>query len=256
MPGCLRSLETAVDEIVIVDTGSTDSTPAIAAAAGAKLIFADWKDDFSAARNEAVKHATGDWILTIDADERLMWGHGQLVRQICDRADPDIWGLGMYCYSPALDGTVTYPILECKWDIDMGTLVSHPLMRIHRNLPEIVWENRAHENFSESVKRQGKRCVNTPISIWHEGYRESYVKATEKLERNRRIQEMDVAEKPDDPWVRYNLGRTYAAMGLLDKADAEFRWAAEHADPEAPWRPVMLRDWKNLQTRVPAGASA
>ncbi|MGV3614796.1 MAG: glycosyltransferase family 2 protein [Fimbriimonas sp.] len=68
---CLASLAGAVDEIVVVDTGSTDGTVGIARKFGAKLLDFVWKDDFSAARNAALENATGDWILSIDADEWL-----------------------------------------------------------------------------------------------------------------------------------------------------------------------------------------
>ncbi len=66
---CLRSVDGMVDEMVIVDTGSEDNTPAIAKSMGASVFFFQWKDDFSAARNESLKYASGDWILVLDADE-------------------------------------------------------------------------------------------------------------------------------------------------------------------------------------------
>src|SRR5204863_5400745 len=66
---CLESVKDIVDEMVIVDTGSTDSTLDIAREYGAKVIPHVWKDDFSEARNVSLDHATGDWALWLDADE-------------------------------------------------------------------------------------------------------------------------------------------------------------------------------------------
>ena len=68
---CLESVKDIVSEIVIVDTGSTDSTIKIAKDYGAKLYSFGWINDFSAARNFALSKSTGDWILYLDADERL-----------------------------------------------------------------------------------------------------------------------------------------------------------------------------------------
>ena len=73
LPGCLESVADLVDEIVIVDTGSTDATKAVAARFGAKVKIFDfaWCDDFAAARNESLRRAGGDWVLWLDADDRV-----------------------------------------------------------------------------------------------------------------------------------------------------------------------------------------
>ncbi|MFM7370726.1 MAG: glycosyltransferase family 2 protein, partial [Sphaerospermopsis kisseleviana] len=71
LPRCLESVQSLVDEIVVLDTGSTDKTPEIAQQFGAKLHYFQWCNDFSAARNEALKYVTGDWVLVLDADEVL-----------------------------------------------------------------------------------------------------------------------------------------------------------------------------------------
>src|SRR5437764_1210688 len=71
LPDCLGSLAGYLDEGVVVDTGSQDRTREIAVAAGARVYDVPWADDFAAARNAALERASGDWILYIDADERL-----------------------------------------------------------------------------------------------------------------------------------------------------------------------------------------
>jgi glycosyltransferase involved in cell wall biosynthesis len=68
---CLESIAALVGEIVVVDTGSSDRSREIAAGHGARVIDYEWQDDFAAARNFAIDHATGEWILYIDADERV-----------------------------------------------------------------------------------------------------------------------------------------------------------------------------------------
>ena len=71
LPSCLAGVAELVDEIIVVDTGSTDGTKEQAAKWDAKVFDFPWVDDFSAARNESLRHATGDWILWLDADDRL-----------------------------------------------------------------------------------------------------------------------------------------------------------------------------------------
>jgi len=72
LPDCLESVRNIVDQIVIIDTGSVDNTVEIAKRYSSEVHYFKWCDDFSAARNESIKYASGDWIFWIDADERLL----------------------------------------------------------------------------------------------------------------------------------------------------------------------------------------
>ena len=71
LPGCLQSVAGIANEIIVVDTGSTDRTKEVAKGFGAKVFDFPWCDDFAAARNECIRHATGEWIFWLDADERI-----------------------------------------------------------------------------------------------------------------------------------------------------------------------------------------
>src|SRR5438876_349352 len=66
---CLRSVQPLVDEIVVVDTGSTDRTKEIALDFGARVFDFKWNDSFAAARNASLRHARGEWIIVVDSDE-------------------------------------------------------------------------------------------------------------------------------------------------------------------------------------------
>src|SRR5580658_1936052 len=71
---CLASVEGLWNDLVVVDTGSSDGTKAVAVAHGARVFDFPWCDDFSAARNESLRHALGDWVFWMDADDRLRSG--------------------------------------------------------------------------------------------------------------------------------------------------------------------------------------
>ena len=71
LAACLASVSALADEMVVVDTGSTDTTIAIAEAAGARVEQINWPGDFAPARNQALEFLKGDWVLVLDADEQL-----------------------------------------------------------------------------------------------------------------------------------------------------------------------------------------
>src|SRR3989344_8865534 len=93
LPACLESVRGLVDELIIVDTGSSDKTKEIAQRfvdqIGGKLIDFFWIDDFSAARNEGLKHATGGWILVLDADEVIAQQDHERIKQAISQAVKD-----------------------------------------------------------------------------------------------------------------------------------------------------------------------
>src|SRR3989344_3396846 len=88
---CLNSVKDIIDEIIIVDTGSTDKTKEIAKKFNAKIIDFKWIDDFSAARNESLKHATKDWILVLDADENIGKESVAAVKKLVENKENDAY---------------------------------------------------------------------------------------------------------------------------------------------------------------------
>ena len=79
---CLNSVKNIVDEIILVDTGSSDKTVEIAKSFEAKIHFFEWCDDFAAARNESLKYATKEWILILDADEIISKSDGLKIKEL------------------------------------------------------------------------------------------------------------------------------------------------------------------------------
>ena len=104
LPACLESVRGLFDEIIIVDTGSTDHTKEIAAAFGAKVFEFTWVDSFAAARNECLRHATGNWIFWMDADDRLDEANRQKLLALFANLDKKTTAFVMRCVClPAAD---------------------------------------------------------------------------------------------------------------------------------------------------------
>jgi hypothetical protein len=89
LPACLESTRPWVDEMIVVDTGSVDETPRIVESFGAKLFHFPWCDDFSAARNDSLRHASGDWLFWMDSDDTIPLECGRGLRELVEnQSDP------------------------------------------------------------------------------------------------------------------------------------------------------------------------
>ncbi|NUN69983.1 MAG: glycosyltransferase [Bacteroidetes bacterium] len=209
--GCLESARPFVDEIVIVDTGSTDTTVGIAQEFGAVIRTFPWNGNFSDARNESLRHATGDWILYLDADERLM--NGDALRQLRPSAQ-----------------TVAYNVsISSKHILPSGTVDQvNQYQRFFRRHPKIRFEGVVHEQVLPSLLRMNKRIEDSPLFIEHLGYGESLEKIQQKCERNAALLRRQLELNPHDYYAHYQLGNTLGVMLRYDEAEKHLRLAVEH----------------------------
>jgi glycosyltransferase involved in cell wall biosynthesis len=196
LPGCLASVAELAPEIVIVDTGSSDRTREVAAGLGARVIDFPWCDDFAAARSEGLRHATGDWILWLDADERLDDANRARLQALLG-ALPE--GRAAYSMQQRSAGPA-----------GPATLVDQ--VRLFRRDPAVRWEYRVHEQLLPSLRRAGYAVHSTDIVIEHTGYQDAAVRRR-KLRRNLRLLHLDQRERPDDAFVLFNLGWAYLELG-------------------------------------------
>ena len=202
---CLASLSGAVDEIVVVDTGSTDATPEIAARFGARICHYEWRGDFAAARNFGIDAATCDWILIIDADEYLEAGAQTQVRTVVERTDAD----GV---------TVTQRNLLASDDLIQSA--DTQTLRLFRRREDARYEGIIHEEVGPAITRHGGRLVSAPIVIFHDGYSRVTTQGSgSRAERNLPLLLKAAADAPRDPYLQYQLGTTYQQLGQL--ADAQ-----------------------------------
>lgn len=205
LAACLDSVAPVVDEVVIVDTGSTDATPAIARRYGAVVVEQPWQGDFSRARNAGLDLARGRWILYIDADERLRPVARSDVAARLESADEIAFRLLLRPY-------VGYtPYRE---------------YRMWRNDPRIRFEGMMHEKVIPAIHAAGEadgRPVGLlDLEIDHVGYEGDQ---TRKHRRNLPLLEAELDREPGNVFNWWHLGHVRCALG--DRAGG--RVALEHA---------------------------
>ena len=199
-----RTLESAkelVDEIIIVDTGSTDNTIQIAKSYNAKVFNFKWIDDFSAARNESLVHANYEWILTLDADEYLDNSSLKQIRiAIKDNHHPTGF--------------------EFRVISDVGTQNPNEsrVIRMFSNGYNISFKNKVHEQITHSMKVINAKILRINAKILHDGYNEKYVDQKIKQERNISLLKKMMEEEPHFYYWPYNLAISYMAIGKNDLA--------------------------------------
>ncbi|MEA2178267.1 MAG: hypothetical protein QOG77_1564, partial [Solirubrobacteraceae bacterium] len=218
LPRCLAAVRDAVDELVIVDTGSTDRTRDIALEYGAKLIDFEWTGSFSDARNVSFDAATGDWLMFLDADEVLVEGDGERLRALTGQT----WREAFYLLETNHTGT-----------LEDGTAVTHNALRVFRNRPGLRFEGRIHEQIAHHLPAfLPERLHVSDVRIDHYGYLGAVRDAKEKSRRNIELLEQQASEGLDSPFLAFNLGSEYAAAGDSEAAQAKFEcaWARVSGD--------------------------
>ena len=206
----LTSVQGVVDEICIVDTGSTDGTVAIAESYGARLSFLSWRDDFSGARNAALAMATGAWIFVLDADERLAPDSRERLRAL-RRMRPDGRGRWLRCRN----------LNDAAREIVAST---NAIVRIFPNDPAVRYRGTLHEYVARAGEEHSLTATMTPIEILHYGYLPQVMSERGKSARNLRVSRAAFAAAPEDPALVYN----YAMSALLAGERENAREQLEH----------------------------
>ena len=196
---CLASVSGCVDEINIVDTGSTDRTIEIARSFGANVIEREWRNDFSWAKNQALDMATRRWTLVLDADE-----------EIAREAVPTLRALGA---TPA-DTTAVYCQIENLIEDEAGAAtMSHFLPRLFPTTPRIRYRNVIHENLALDANDKELPLAMSAIRIIHKGYTRAVLESKKKKDRNTPLLERAVREAAEDQFSWFNFGVAAIAAG-------------------------------------------
>jgi len=216
---CLASVKGYADQLVLVDTGSTDSTIEIAKSLGAEVHHLPWADDFSAVRNEALQHATGDWILVLDADEELSQADRVAVQKEMASKNTMAYRLRLVNAGKESEGHCYVP-------------------RLFRNAPGAFFSGRIHEHAFGSLEPMLKRwgldnCLGTTTLI-HHGYTSEVVEGKDKNGRNLRLLEMALEESPGDANLHLNLALELGRAGWAEEGLREYQRAFELLSEQAP----------------------
>jgi tetratricopeptide (TPR) repeat protein len=204
LPRCLHSVKDVVDEMVVLDTGSTDRTPEIAAELGAKVYHYSWCDDFSAARNEALKYVEGEWVLVLDADEILLTSIAPLIRE-------------------AIADEKNLVVNLIRREVGAAQSPYSLVSRLFRKHPDLKFSRPYHAIVDDSAiellkKETHWQIANLPsVAILHYGYQKEAIASLDKYDRARKAMEEFFANNPQDPYVCSKLGALYLQMGEVKK---------------------------------------
>ncbi len=203
----INSLREFVDEIIVVDTGSTDETVEVAEKFGAKIFYDEWQDDFSKPRNIALENVTGDWIIFLDADEFFSAETAQNIRFVATRAE-EFNQRGVLVYLVNIDVDAGNKILGTNY-----------VLRIFKNLREMHYIGKIHEELRLGKKILSPVTVAPPniLTIYHTGYSASINKA--KAERNLKMLLAELAETKEPQRIYGYLAECYDGLGDFSNAE-------------------------------------
>jgi tetratricopeptide (TPR) repeat protein len=231
---CLAAAAPAVDEIIVVDTGSTDSTIEIARSFGARVIEFPWTGSFSEARNVSFEAATGDWLVYLDADEILVAEDRDRLRAITGRT----WREAFYLVETSYLG-----------ELGEGTATVNTALRVFRNRPEYRFTNQLHEQIYKTLPSYlPMRLEQTTIRVEHYGYLGAVRTAKDKSRRNIELLLQEASGSDASAFHHFNLGSEYLIVGELDASVRELSRARQMLDEQGALRSTIYAPplWSRL----------
>jgi glycosyltransferase involved in cell wall biosynthesis len=211
---CLRSIKNLVDEIVIVDTGSTDDTVKIAVEFGGKISNFEWANDFSAARNFALDQVGGDWILVLDADEFASDALGKELREF-------------------IQGQPAIGRLKIVSDFRRNGQTLRSQSFVSRLFPRGAhFQGRIHEQIVSPLPR-----INLHGELWHDGYLE-----TQKSDRNTKLLQAELEREPGNAYLLHQLAIEYTSLEQTENAFQCLQKAFARIKGDEPFAPNLAVD--------------
>lgn len=227
---CLGSVSDFVDEMIIVDTGSTDKTVEIAKSFGAKIYYFEWNDNFADARNYSLSKATKDWILVMDADDEFekedKW-------KLLNITDNKITGANAYCgRTLCYSGEVP----------DKNSIIMNMNIRLLKNHRGYKFEGSIHEQIVLSPEDSGNpyALVAIDIRFHHYGYLLSVIAAKDKHTRNIGLIKKELEKNPQNTFMLFNMGNEYYAMHEYIKALDYYMQSYQYFDPQPGFSSMLL----------------
>jgi glycosyltransferase involved in cell wall biosynthesis len=227
---CLKSLYGEVDEIVVVDTGSTDSTINIAKKFNAKIVKFEWNDNFSEARNISLNNTECDWIIFLDADEELVNSESKKLKTILNKSRFDAYNIRIV----NLLGNIS-----TKNETSIGKSI-----RIFRNKPNYRFSGAIHEQIMNSLLTDNAKISDLDAyQIKHYGYLKENRINKKKFERNVSLLQKEINRCPKDSFHLFNMGMEYYASENYKEAIKYFKRSYENSNSKKNFYPRMIRNY-------------
>jgi len=200
LPRALKSVQGVVDEIVVVDTGSTDKTVEIAESFGAKVFHHKWERDFSKARNQSLSYATKEWIFILDADEELVRDDIPLLKEMLQQKSNDLISVSVFNVSE-----------------DEGHASFLPSIRFFRQSVGARYDGIVHNQLKFDEKKN--IVLRGGVKIKHYGYGLSQEEMKKKVQRSRELLIKQLEADPNDPFANMNLAQLYRGESATPSAE-------------------------------------
>jgi tetratricopeptide (TPR) repeat protein len=198
---CLNSVRGFANELIVVDTGSTDRTAEIAESRGAKVYHHEWEDDFSKARNYSLGYATKEWIFVLDADEEMVPEDFALLQEVMAQKKYDLVSVNVYNLGP--EGTTISSFL--------------PSIRMFRRSTGAHYIGTVHNQLKFDENKH--KAVRVNARVKHYGYGLDPESMKRKIERSRALLLKQIEEYPQNYFAHFNLAQLY--RGETQRPDNE-----------------------------------
>lgn len=212
---CLSSVQGLVNEIIIYDTGSTDGTMEAAAPFEAKYILGNWEEDFAAARNQGLAHATNDWVLVLDADEQLAPESKAVIQRVIDHGPPAVYSL---------------PIRNMV-DDDPNNATQHYMARLFFR-QGASYEGAIHERLNSPYPSS----LLADALILHNGYLPEVMEKKQKLDRNLSLLQAELSRTSDSALMHFYMGNCFIQLNQSERAEEHYLKVIELGMPEELFR--------------------
>jgi glycosyltransferase involved in cell wall biosynthesis len=208
LPAMVRSARPVAEEILLVDTGSTDGTPELARQLGCRVVHFGWCDDFAAARNAGLDQVRGEWVLVLDADDRLLPDGVTVVRRCIGWGRAKLRELDLLGYSLGIEERT----LDSQ---QLGVAASS--CRLWPRSRRVRYVGRVHEQPRDLSRPERPRTALLPgVHVAHVGYDPSRMPA--KYARNERLLRLRLEDDPSDHWAMFFLAMQKRDMGQTAEA--------------------------------------
>jgi glycosyltransferase involved in cell wall biosynthesis len=213
LANCLASVKPIIQEIILVDTGSTDKTIEIAKEFQAKIFHFSWNNNFSDAKNYALEQASEEWILALDADEAISQLDYKEIQELIKDKEASGFFLIQRNYTNQIGQFNSISTLgdNYKESRIAKSYVPRKMIRLFKNSPEIRFEGAVHDSVEKSIKKFGK-IKDSAVQIHHFGLLDR------SPERIKQYIEIEKANLKDDWFQDYQIAAQLHSIGNLEES--------------------------------------